>query len=338
MKKRIRLVAALGLVLSLAAPEGRAAEPAHVTIAQTSIALGFSSVAIAQDEGFFAKEGIDADVQIVSHGDADTVAALHSGNVQFGAMTLIPAMQAMARGEHLKIVSPFVQEFVIQFVINPAAAKKIGLNDKMPLKERFLKAKGLTVGTLDVGGGLHIMFRALAKQYGLNPESDFTVTAINSYPSLLAAAKRGQIDIALTAIPFGRLGVQKEGLLMFADFWGGAIPEYNGAVHQGMVVTAEYARNHPDVVRRMNRALDASLKFMHQHPDKTVADLHKRYPKLPEELIRSFIVGNADSFATRAVVQRKGFEIIKDFVAKNTVAQAAGLKYKDVVVPEAQEK
>jgi len=309
-----------------------------VVIAQTSISLGLSIVEIAVDEGFFAKRGIDPDIEIVSHGDPDTLAALHSGGAAFGAMTLVPAVQAMARGEKLRVVAPFVRNFVIQFVINPDSAKKIGLTDTMPLKERFARARGLIVGTLDIGGGLDIMFRVLAKQYGFNPLTDYTETTINSYPTLLAAAQRKEIDIALTAIPYGRLGVDQNGLKMFADFWGGAIPEYVGAVHQGLVTEADYAEQHADIVRRVHAAIDDALVLLHKQPDKAIADMHKRYPKLPEAVIRSFIVDNANSFASHAVVDRRGFDIIRDFVGDNMLPQAKSLKYADVVLPIAQQK
>ncbi len=329
------VAAAAAVALAGAAPV-RAAD--KIVIAQTSISLGLSIVEVAVDEGFFAKHGIDPDVEIVSHGDPDTLAALHSGGAAFGAMTLVPVVQALGRGEQLRIVAPFVRNFVIQFVINPDAAKKIGLTAKMPLKERFARARGLTIGTLDVGGGLDIMFRVLAKQYGFNPQADYTETTINSYPTLLAAAKRKEIDIALTAIPYGRLGVDQYGLKMFADFWGGAIPEYVGAVHQGLVTEADYASKHPDIVKRAHAALDDALVLLHKQPDKVIADLHKRYPKLPEPLIREFIVGDANSFPARAVVDRRGFAIIQKFVADNTVPAAKSLKYDEVVLPVAQQK
>lgn len=327
--------AAIAVALTGSAP-ARAAD--KVVIAQTSISLGLSIVEVAIDEGFFAKRGIDPDVEIVSHGDPDTLAALHSGGAAFGAMTLVPAVQAMARGEKIRVVAPFVRNFVIQFVINPDSAKKIGLTDTMPLKERFARARGLTIGTLDVGGGLDIMFRVLAKQYGFNPQADYTETTINSYPTLLAAAQRKEIDIALTAIPYGRLGVENNGLKMFADFWGGAIPEYVGAVHQGLVTEADYAAKNPDVVKRVHAAIDDALVLLHKQPDKAIADLHKRYPKLPEAVIRSFIVDNASSFASRAIVDRRGFDIIRDFVGNNMLPQAKALKYSDVVLPIAQQK
>jgi NitT/TauT family transport system substrate-binding protein len=331
------LYAATALALGWAAAAA-ADEPIKITIAQTSIALGFSVVSIAADEGFYKKEGLDAEIQIVSSGDPQTLAALHSGGAQFGAMTLVPALQAVGRGEKLRLVAPFVREYVIQFVINPDAEKKIGLTDTMPLKEKFLRAKGPTVGTLDVGGGLHLMFKGLAKEYGIDADRDYTVTAINSYPTLLAAAQRGQIDIALTAIPYGSMGVQQDGLKMFADFWHGAVPEFDGALHQGMVVEADYAEKNPDAVSRMNRALAGAIKFMHEEPDKTVADMHKRYPKLDESLIHSFLVGDIASYAKSAIAPRKGFDIIRAFVAQNFLPEVAQVKYEDFVLPMAQEK
>lgn len=336
---KTRTVLAGGALLLLAATQAYAADaPTKINIAQTSNGLGFSAMSIAQDEGFFAKNGIDPTVEVVSHGDATTLAAVHSGGSQFGAMTLLPAIQVMARGEKLEIVAPFVRQFVIQFVMSPKAAKKIGLTPQMPLKERMLKAKGMTVGTLDIGGGLQILFDALAKQYGMNPNSAFTMTAINSYPSLLLAAKTGQIDIALTAIPFGRVGVRKDGLAMLADFWGGAVPQYNGAVFQGLVVEKDYAASHPKVVAAMNRAIGEANAFIHSNPDKAVADLDKRYPKLGADLIRSFIVGDASSFVANGIVDRKGLAVTRDFIATNTVPQAAKLTYEDMVAPVARQK
>lgn len=333
--------AALVLAAAMAGAQGSTAAaatgPTHITIAQTSTALGWLADYIAVDEGFFKKEGLDVDLQIVGAGDPRTLAALHSGGAQFGAMTAVPALQAVARGEPLRMVSPFVRNFVIQFVINPEAAKKAGITEKMPLKEKYARAKGMTVATLDVGGGLDLMFHVLAKRYGFNADRDYTITAIHSYPGLLEACKRGQVQIALTAIPYGTVGVKQEGLEMFADFWNGAIPEFEGAVHQGMFVLADYAKKHPDTVRRVHDALDEALVFVHKNPEKTVADLQKRYPKLPKSILEAFAVGDANSYPQHAIVDKRGFNIIRDFVA-NLTPQASKIKYDEIVLPVAQQK
>jgi ABC-type nitrate/sulfonate/bicarbonate transport system substrate-binding protein len=116
------------------------------------------------------------------------------------------------------------------------------------------------------------------------------------------------------------------------------VPEFNGLIHQGMVVPADYAAQHPDVVRSMHKALDEALMFMQTHPDQTIADLHKRYDKLPEPLLRSFIVGDAKSYAPRATFDRKGFDMVRDFVAQHLIADASKIKYDAVVIPEARQK
>jgi NitT/TauT family transport system substrate-binding protein len=333
--------AILAISASLLASGGAAradSEATHITIAQTSIALGFSVDFIAADEGFFKKEGMDVDIQVVGAGDPQTIAALRAGSAQFGAMTAVPAIQAAARGEKLLWVAPFVRQYVIQFVINPESAKKAGITADMPLKDKYLHAKGMNIATLDVGGGLDLMFHVLAKQYGMDADRDFTITAIHSYPALIEACKRGQIDIALTAIPFGTIGVQQEGLVMFADFWKGAIPELNGAHHQGIFVTADYAEKNPDIVRRIHDSIDGALVFLHEHPDKVVADLQKRYPNIKAEILKGFIVGDNGSYAKNGTVERHGFDLVRDFVAKGLIPAASDVKYDQMVLPIAREK
>jgi len=337
---RLMIAAAAGLALLAAAPQGaRAADaPTKITIAQTSVALGFSPDFIALDEGFFKKYNIEPDIQIVTGGDAATLPAVTSGGAQFGAMTLVPALQAVARGEPLRGVSPLVREFVVQIVMNPNSMTKAGITDKMPLKEKMERAKGMTLGTLDIGGGLQLVFNGMAKKYGFNPNKDYNLTAIKSYPALLTAAKRGDIDIALTAIPFGTIGVEQEGLKWFADFWGGAVPETNGTHFQGIVTTADFAAKNADLVARVHKAYDETLLFMKAHPDKVIADIHKRFPNYSEDLLKTYYVTDKNSFAKRGIFERHGFDLLRDFVAQNVNPDAAKISYDSFVLPFAREK
>ena len=326
---------ALALSVSLCAP-AQAAD--QIAIAQTSTALGFSPDFIALDEGIFAKYGIEPDITIVTGGDAATLPAVRTGSAQFGSMTLVPALQAVARGETLRVVSPLVREFVVQIVMNPKAREKAGITDAMSLKERITRVKGMTIGTLDIGGGLQLVFNGFAKKYGFNPDADFNLTAIKSYPALLLAAKEGQIDVALTAIPYGTIGVTEQGLTWFADFWGGGVPETDGTHFQGIVTTADFAAKNPDLVARVNKVYDETLLFMKDHPDKVIADIHKRFPNYSEDLLKVYYVDDKNSFAKRGIFERKGFALLRDFVAQNLIAAAADVKYETFVLPVAQEK
>ena len=333
-----KLFGASAIALLAALGHAPAQADDKITIAQTSTALGFSPDFIAVDEGFFKKHGIEAEITIVTGGDAATLPAVRTGSAQFGAMTLVPALQAVARGETLRVVSPLVREFVVQIVMNPKSRAKAGITDNMSLKEKITRIKGMTLGTLDIGGGLQLVFNGFAKKYGFTPDRDFNLTAIKSYPALLLAAKEGQIDVALTAIPYGTIGVTEQGLNWFADFWGGAVPETDGTHFQGIVTTADFAAKNPDLVKRVNQVYDDTLLFMKEHPEKAIADMHKRFPQFSEDLLNIYYVKDKNSFAKRGIMERHGYELLRDFVADNLIAAAKDVKYETFVLPIAQEK
>lgn len=310
----------------------RADEPAKITIAQTSNSMGWAADYIALDEGFFKAEGLDADIQVMSGGDPQVVTALRTGGAQFGAMTTTVGLQAIAKNEKLRMLAAFTRQYVVQIVMNPASAEKAGITAGMPIGEKLRRAKGMTVGVLDVGGGLDMLFRGFVKQEGLDVARDFTETSIHSYPGLLAAAKRGQVDIALTSIPFGLLGTQQEGLMMLSDLWNGDIPELDGAVHEGLFVGQPFVDSNPDTVRHVQAAVGRALAFIHNNPEGAVRSLHARYPNIPEATLRTLVAGGR-GFPSEPIVPRAGFDLVKNFVAAYLTPDAAKLSYDDIVLP-----
>lgn len=327
---------AFGAVMLAASTASAAPSLIPLTIVQNSPSLGMAVDFIAQGEHLFKKHGLDATVQIVNAGDEQVVAALSSGGASVGTMTTIAALEADAHGEHFRIVSPTVQQFVVQMLINKKAAKKAGITPNMSLRQKFEHVKGMTFGVTDVGGGLDLLIRTLSKEYGMDFNKTYEETAIHSYPGMLAACNRGEIDIAVAAIPYGTLGMQKYGLLGFADFWAGDVPQFNGAVHESVVVTEKFAKQHPDVVDRLHAALNDAFVFMHEHPNKAVQDLKSRYRQVPTAVLHTLVVED-HGYPTSATVSRSGFHIMQDFVSRLYPA-VAKLNYETMVLPIAQEK
>ncbi|MCL6636698.1 MAG: ABC transporter substrate-binding protein [Alicyclobacillus sp.] len=307
-----------------------------ITIAQTSDALGWAADDLALKEGFFKKEGLDADIQVMTGGDAAALPAVISGNAQFGAVTSISTLEAIGKGQNLKIIAPFTDQFVSEFIIRKDLAEKLGITDQMPVSDKIKKIKGLKVGTPDIGGSIHLLFNGLVKKNGLDPNKDFTVTAIHPYPTELDALKRGQIDVALVPIPYGDIAVKDGYAVMLANFWGGAVPEFSGAVHQTMFVTDQYAEAHPDVVEAVRRALADALQFIHQHPDQAVKDLQEMFPKTDPDIIKKIVVTEAEGYPTDSSIPRKGFDILRDFTAQYVDPSVGKVTYENAVWKTAQ--
>ena len=332
---------ALALVVGMLGSSPVAGAPAgpatHVLIAQTSEALGWAADYVAQAEKLFDKNGVDAEIQIVK-GDAATIPAVAAGNAQFGASTTIASLQAISKGEHFLIIAPYTDQFVVQAVIRKETAARLGTGPSTSLGEKIRKLKGLTIGVLDVGGALHLLLNGLARQYGLDPNRDFTVTAISPYPTLLAALQRGQIDAAFTAIPFGYVAVKGGYAVMLADFWAGEVPAFAGAVHESLFTTEAYGRAHPQTVEAVRRAIGEALAFIHDSPDRAIADLTQRFPNVGEETVRRIIVTGAAGFPRTATISRKGFQIVRDFTAQTVSPEVAKIQYDQVIWMSAQEK
>jgi ABC-type nitrate/sulfonate/bicarbonate transport system substrate-binding protein len=314
-----------------------AAGPTKVIVAHGN-SLGWATDYIARNEGFFRKEGLDVELTVIGGGDAQTIPAVMSGNVQFGASTCIAILQAISKGADFAIVSPMVEQFVVEFVMNREVARKLEITSSMSVEEKVRKLKGLRAGVLDVGGGLHLLLNGLARKYGLDPNRDYTVTGMNPYSAMLASLKRGDIDLATAAIPYGDEAVKAGYATMFIDFWRGEVPAFNGALHEALYVTRKYAREHPDVVEAMRRALAQSIALIQRDPQAAVESLAKSFPSTSRDILQTVVVGGVRGFPRAAVIPRKGFQIIRAFTAESVTPAVRGIAYEKAVWPSAQEK
>lgn len=309
-----------------------------INIAQTSNSLGWAADDIAEKEGFFAKEGIKANILIQSSGDASTIPAVAGGGAQFGAATTLSTIQAISRGQNFKIIAPFNDEYVVQFIIAKKVAEKLGITSDMSMQEKMKKIKGLKIATLDVGGSLQLLFNGLAKQYGMDPNKDFIITAVHPYSSMLEALKRGQVDVGLAVIPYGSVAVNAGYAEMLANFWAGDVPGFSGAMHQSLFVNGDYATTHPAVVEAVRRAIGEALGFIHNHPNQTLKDLEEMFPKTSPAIIKEIVVTDGEGYPKDATVTKTGFDLVRNFVAQTANPAAANVKYNTAVWPSAQEK
>lgn len=316
----------------------RAAGPTHVIVAQVSDSLGWAANYIAQKEGFFRKEGLDVEISIAG-GDVRAIPALISGNVQFAAATCLATLQAMSKGADFAMVAPMTEQFVVEFIVNREAATRLQITPTMSVEDKVRKLKGMKVGVPDVGGSLHLLLNGLATKYGLDPNRDFTVSGIGpAYSTLLAALKRGDIDLAATAIPFGDEAVRVGYATMFINFWKGEVPAYNGAVHEALFVGRRYAREHPDVVEAMRRAIGSAITLIQREPARALEDLAQTFPALNRDIVQTIVVAGGRGYPRSATIPRKGFEIVRDFTAENVSPSVRDVTYEKAVWPSAQEK
>lgn len=229
------------------APDPASLEP--VTIATNTVYAGSCPIFVAQENGYFAAEGVLVTIQPHTSGKAALDASL-AGQAHLGASADIPIMFAVMRGQPVTIVATiFSTEKDYEIV---------GRMDKGITTPASLRGKriGVTLGTSG-----HFVLDAFLNRQKLSP-SDVTVLDLKP-EAIPPALARGDIDAASTWEPH-------VGTLKKQAGANGAVFSAHGIYDATFNVsgTRDYVTGHPDTVKKVLRALVSGGRFCKESPDK----------------------------------------------------------------------
>lgn len=257
--------------------------PAHalekVKVTQAVASFSFLPADYAQDAGYFKAEGLDVQ-QIATRGGGPDMAALVSGDVNFNLGVGVYEINALLTGRHLVNVLNMERRSSIGVVLSKAAAEKSGVKPNAPLKERAAALKGLRIGMTRPGSLTDKEIRHLMKIGGLK-EDDVKIVAVGSPASMLAGLKRGQIDGFAISIPHDRRAVDMGLAVLWVNNPAGDDPALDPFLMSSLVTTAEQVKQHPDLVRKMVKALRHAMSDIATKPADDIAKvIKKRYGKI----------------------------------------------------------
>jgi ABC-type nitrate/sulfonate/bicarbonate transport system substrate-binding protein len=198
---------------------------------------------VAQEKGFFKKNGVNIDLTHIPTNQA--VQALVGGKVNF--VTAGPQILEanLAGADTVYIMCP-INRFVLSLYAKPEINGIKGLVSK-------------TIGVTNKGTPTDIAGRLLLKQNGLTPDTDVKFAYLKELPALVGALKEGIIDAALIAAP-STLTARNLGLKELVNVTALKL----SFVQHAIGTTRSYISSHTDVVRRFVRgaaeALDYTLK------------------------------------------------------------------------------
>ena len=170
------------------------AQAEAIKIGSTKIASG-GPVFIAIDKGYFAEEGLDAEMVFFAASLPVAVATV-SGDIDFGSAGLNAAFFTLARQGILKIIGSGNSEYkgfqgLGYFVSNQAYAAGV---------HRFEDLKGHSVAITQTGTALHYALDLVLKKHGV-ALADVRVLPLQSNQNIASAITGGQADAAVLSGP-----------------------------------------------------------------------------------------------------------------------------------------
>lgn len=251
-----RMLLALTLLAAFVCAPVRAAD--RITVSQYGVIVESLPWAIALEEGFFKQQGLDIDGFVGGNGGGTTIRnMMANASLPFAEVAVPAAIAGVDAGLDLK--------FVYGGVNNMGDLAWLVKKDS-PL-HTLADLKGHKVAFTAPRSTTEMVLRMILERAHL--EKDVTITAAGGIGAGMTALDAGAVDAAPFEEPAFLPPDKYRVLFRVNDY----LPNL---VWQVGVVTADYAKSHPDVIRKIVAARKAALDFMYAHPD----DAAKVYAKV----------------------------------------------------------
>jgi NitT/TauT family transport system substrate-binding protein len=226
---------------------------AHLNVSVLPIA-NVAPLYLGVKKGFFRAEHLDVKPTIAQTGAA-TIAAIVSGNDQFGYSTTTSHAQAAAKGLPLRSVA---QAAVAAHRPQDSFAGLI-VKANGPIR-RPQDLAGKTIALNGLGSVNQVTVDAALRRRGVDT-SHIRYVEI-PLPNMVAALAKGRVDAADVVEPFLTIAKGK-GLKSLLDNYREAAPDLTIGTY---LTTGQFVKAYPDVTRRFARAMNRSLRYAASHP------------------------------------------------------------------------
>lgn len=165
------------------------------TIVLAGGALGFNwlPVFLAQQEGIFARHGLNVELRRMGSVDKAT-SAVREGEAHMAITPPEGAVASAMAGGGLRIIGGNVNRLPLTLIAHPRIT-------------RIEELKGAVLGTSSLTEGTAIYTREMLAQHGLSCPDDYTFSVVGVHPARWEALQKGTIDAAVQLIPLNFVAI-----------------------------------------------------------------------------------------------------------------------------------
>ncbi|HEV8021309.1 MAG TPA: ABC transporter substrate-binding protein [Candidatus Lustribacter sp.] len=255
MRRLLAAVTAGGLLL-LAPPSG-AQNLQKITITYASHDANQSAPLVAQQKGYFAAEGLEAELQYAGGGVATP--ALMSGNIQASG-SAAASLTAILKGAPLRIVG----------ITADASTYSLWVSNDI---KTAADLKGKTIGVASRGDTLEVAARIYLAAVGIPPDS-VGYQPLGQPSGIGAGLETGALSAAIIATTDSSMMLDRGQLKkahVLADLSKYKMP------YAGIAMAEKTLYGDPVLAKKMMRAIIKGFRYMKAFKPETIAILQKAY-------------------------------------------------------------
>ena len=286
MSKRVQIIflALLAVCGGARAYAQPASKPETIRIAYPSRGVTVLPLRIAQVQGFFQQERLDA--ELIQMRAGITLTALTTGDLDYGA-PLDSLVRAAAKGQPLKAVVSFVNKPMHYLVARPQIAT-VG------------ELRGRTIALNSFGSAEQLTLYAILKSHGIDPDKkEVQIVFLGDSPVRLEALKRNIVDATMVLIPYVIIA-SNSGLRVLGH--AGSFMELSTP---GLGTTDRIIKQKPDQVKRVVRAVVKAMLFIRKNREESIR-IMMSWLSLNRDVAEKSYDMALDSFSEDGSPSRKG--------------------------------
>jgi ABC-type nitrate/sulfonate/bicarbonate transport system substrate-binding protein len=251
----------------------RALHAAPMRISYSAISGAMASLWVAQEGGYFKREGLDTELLYIGGGSL-LIQSMLSGDVPLAYGPSVPVINASLRGSDLVLIGNTGNSLVFSIMSRPEIKQPAQL-------------KGKKVGVTRLGGSTDWALDAALKQWGLERGRDLIVIQTGGMPEGLAALTSGALD-AVVLSPPSNFRAQKAGMHELADdgqlgivFPNTPLSTTRSFIKSNRDMVLRFLRGFTQGLNRLRADKEFSMKVLSKYTKvtdpETLAQLHQTY-------------------------------------------------------------
>jgi NitT/TauT family transport system substrate-binding protein len=336
--RRLPVVAAiltLALGLTACGDDGSSGGSGGQDLGKATIVLGgkvitWAPAYVAICEGYFKNHGLDVELTVSPQGTTSAIAGLVSGDA-LSAMTGAPAAVSPIReGAPVQMLFNASLGYGVQVVASKKLMAEKNITKDSSLEDRVKAMRGETVAILNPGDSIDQLLRFVLPKYGMNPDKDIRMLALNNYTNMFAAMKIDKIGVMAGSPPNGNQAEsQGIGQILFSGNEFQELKNYPYLV--GSANTRELEQN-PDRIKALVAGMGDAMKLLRDDPDAGKSCMRKEFGDLDQQTFDAAYADTVKSVPDSPLITPEVFKSLSDFA--DASGQPLGVDYDKAVAAD----
>lgn len=293
LRLKLLIVAAVSLLFVSAAVERAAA---RTEIGYVTVSSGMGAAWVAQDAGFFAKNGLEARVIYIP--STTLTQAMLAGQVPLGVIGASSLVEANVRGADFAVLGSFTRFSPV----NSLVTRKDITNVE--------QLRGKKVGVSRIGAASHRILEMALQKLGLDPRKDVAVLQVGNSPLRVAALKAGNIDGTVLSVEEA-FHAQKSGLNVLYDLRKLGV-EY---LSSDFVTTRKFIRENESAVRNFVKAIVEGIHYFKSRKEESIRIMSRHMRTTDTEIIEVGYTWHAEEYQAKPYVSPRGLQSVLDHLS-----------------------